>query len=142
MVMHFAVDGNHVQITGDPSLSSTPISSQALLRLQDVEFGLLLWNVSTIEDNTIVGNSNILPPELQQLLNEFSLVFAEPSGLPPQRTTDHHIPLKEGVTAISCRPYRYSHLQKDEIERLVADMLATGVIQPSNSPFSSPVLLV
>lgn len=43
---------------------------------------------------------------------------------------------------VNSRPYRYSPLHKDEIERHVSEMLASGLIKVSTSPFASPVLLI
>jgi len=39
-------------------------------------------------------------------------------------------------------PYQYPCLQKNEIEKLVLELLDAGVIRPSVSPYSSPVILV
>ncbi|CAL1356101.1 unnamed protein product [Linum trigynum] len=82
------------------------------------------------------------PAELQELLGRYADLFESPTQLPPHRIADHRIPLKEGTDEINMRPYRYAHYQKEEIERQVGDMLRTGLIQPSSSPISSPVLLV
>jgi hypothetical protein len=62
--------------------------------------------------------------------------------LPPIRTYDHSITLIPGAVPVNSRPYRYSPLHKDEIERQVKELLEAGLITSSNSPFASPVLLV
>lgn len=66
-----------------------------------------------------------------QVLQRHWQIFEEPKTLPPVRDTDHSITLQEGVESINVRPYRYPHVQKNEIERLVGEMLAAGIIQPS-----------
>ncbi|KAK9922679.1 hypothetical protein M0R45_031133 [Rubus argutus] len=65
-----------------------------------------------------------------------------PTTLPPERKHDHRITLAPGSAPINVRPYRYAHYQKNEIEKIVKELVATGVVQPSTSPYSSPVLLV
>ncbi|KAK8938871.1 hypothetical protein KSP39_PZI011490 [Platanthera zijinensis] len=80
--------------------------------------------------------------QLEAVLAEFDDVFGEPRNLPPNRGHEHHIRLKDDKADINLRPYRYSPLQKTEIEGLVKEMLEVGTVRPSGSPFASPVVLV
>ena len=90
----------------------------------------------------------LLPPTeaepvlLERLLEDYADVFAAPTGLPPARPCDHRIHLRAATEPIAVRPYRYPQMQKDELERQCDDMLKQGIIRPSMSPFSAPVLLV
>ena len=52
------------------------------------------------------------------------------------------IPLLPGARPVQMRPYRYAPALKTEIENQVAEMLHSGIIQPSKSAFSSSVILV
>ena len=61
-----------------------------------------------------------IPAVIQSVLSEFESVFVEPSGLPPPRACDHHIPLIHGARPIQIRPYRYALVLKDEIEKQIA----------------------
>jgi len=79
---------------------------------------------------------------LQLLLDSFADLFEPPTSLPPSRSFDHHIHLLPGTASVAVRPYRYPQLLKEEIEHQCADMLRQGIIRPSTSAFSSPVLLV
>lgn len=83
-----------------------------------------------------------LPSAMQPLLSKFSSLFHQPHTLPPARSTDHSIHLFPDAKPVNVCPYRYPYFQKQEIEKQVAKMLQNGMIQPSRSPFSSPVLLV
>lgn len=88
-------------------------------------------------ETTVAADSKVT-----ELLSKFSDVFAEPQGLPPTRGTEHQIVLKPGSILKHQYPYRTSHDHKDEIEKIVQKLLDTGIIQPSKSPFASPVILV
>ncbi|WVY92398.1 hypothetical protein V8G54_031486 [Vigna mungo] len=73
-----------------------------------------------------------MDPALSRLLHLYKPVFAIPKGLP-------HL---TGVGPVRVRPYRYPHSQKLQIEKMIQEMLQDGLIVRSNSPFSSPIVLV
>lgn len=81
-------------------------------------------------------------PTISALLQEYMGVFKEPRELPLSRSTAHQIKLKEGSIPFKIQPYRYPYIPRKEIEKMVEEMLSSGITQPSVSPFSSPVLLV
>lgn len=83
-----------------------------------------------------------VPRCIVALLDRLPDIFAEPQSLPTVRHIEHTIQLKEGSQPIQLRPYRYSHILKNEIEKLIPEMLKAGQINSSCSPFASPVLLV
>jgi hypothetical protein len=105
---------------------------------------------------TGIGGSGAVTPQLQlmaaaldeahpllaDLLQQHSDIFDEPQGLPPVWPCDHRIHLLPDMAPIAVHPYRYPQLQKDELERQVAVMLAQGIIRILTSPFSALVLLV
>ena len=57
------------------------------------------------------------PAEVNEVLHQFADIFSEPKILPLARAFDHAILLLPGVVPVNNRPYRYTPLQKDEIER-------------------------
>lgn len=77
-----------------------------------------IWALALMEPaaETSVANT---PAKVQQLLSQYDGLFAEPDSLPPSRAYDHAIHLLPSVVPVNSRPYRYSPLQKDEIERQV-----------------------
>lgn len=75
-------------------------------------------------------------------MKNFHGVFDIPTALPPSRIVNHEIPLQPEAKPFKSKPYRYPHSQKTEIENQVQEMLSSGIIKTSNSPYTSPVILV
>ena len=92
-----------------------------------------------------LSDSTLTPPEKAQLLsliNEYRDNFAtSPEELGRTGLVTHKIDTGD-QPPIRQRPYRVSHQQRTIIEEHVTDMLNRGIIQPSVSPWASPVVLV
>jgi hypothetical protein len=76
------------------------------------------------------------------LLLRFASLFAKPTGLPPHWQRCHQIHLLPGTPPVAVWSYRYTHHQKQELEKQCSDMLHQWVIQASSFVFAAPVLLV
>ena len=48
----------------------------------------------------------------------------------------------EGTKPVNIRPYKHLTIQKTIVEQMVQELLSGGIIRPSVSPFSSPIVLV
>nr|GEU44734.1 Ty3/gypsy retrotransposon protein [Tanacetum cinerariifolium] len=80
--------------------------------------------------------------EVDIVLANFERVFEILTELPPQRSHDHRIPLIPNTPQISVRPYRHPPNHKDSIELMVEELLESGVIRTSQSPFTSLLVKV
>ncbi|CAI7758786.1 unnamed protein product, partial [Closterium sp. NIES-54] len=81
---------------------------------------------------------------VEKLLEKISGVFPEdlPAGLPPKRVADHRIELIPGSTPPVRPIYKMSAVELKELKKQLEDLLAKEFIQPSSSPYASPVLFV
>lgn len=102
----------------------------------------MLLEIRAADDSQAERETRPIPLRCEQLIWEFHSVFSPVEGLPAQHARNHCIFLQEGATPLNIRPYCCLHVQKAEIERLVVDMMASGIIRPNSSSYASPVLLV
>lgn len=145
-IMPFQWDGAKVIIRGDPSLGMHKVSLKSMMKMLRKERGGVLVELNQVEAPSMGGNDALslegIPDELKTVLSQFASVFEMPEGLPPSRGLEHQIVTKQGGAPVSVRSYRYPQIQKAEIERMIEDKLRAGIVRPSPSPYSSPILLV
>ncbi|KAL5486596.1 hypothetical protein EMCRGX_G019098 [Ephydatia muelleri] len=82
----------------------------------------------------VEGLSDIELEQLRMLLCQFSSIISTSDS-------DHHIDT-QGANLVKQPPRRLPFHRREEVKRMLNDMLAQGVIKSATGPWSSPVVLV
>jgi hypothetical protein len=147
LTMKFVHDSKFVELKVDAPSGPSDMSTEQLKRLLQTNGAASFFHLQVLPGPYDASAEFMEPPphpcpEITALLCRYSSLFQSPSTLPPFRPSDHQIHLVPNSVPVNVRPYRYPQFQKSEIERQVEEMLKACQIQPSHSPFSSPILLV
>ncbi|XP_011623312.1 uncharacterized protein LOC105420637 [Amborella trichopoda] len=140
--MKFHIERKYVALQSLSVPDNKVVSHSQMERLTRKKKEGALLQLFSLGARQLQTASSPVSSDLQQLLDKYNGVFTKPKSLPPPRIQAHKIPLLSGQGPGCLKPYRYPHHQKAEIEKLVSEMLSSEVIHPSNSPYSSPVILV
>jgi hypothetical protein len=139
LTMQFDQDDHTHKFQGITAGSPEIISSHCMEKLLKKGHSGVIAQLHAIQATKIPP----VPQDLQALLTKHQTVFSTPQGLPPSRGVhDHSIPLVPGSLPPNIHPYRHPFAQNNEIEKMVQELLTVGVIRPSTSPYSSPVIMV
>lgn len=142
LYMKFFWKGEQVIWKGISWLDSDPLSAGQLKSLEKSTNEAFLCYLEVINEPPELPQTDCENSRIYEIVNENPEIFDDPHGLPPHRDSDHFIHLQPNSVPVNVRPYRYPQFQKEEIEKLVKELLLQGTIKPSTSPYSSPVLLV
>lgn len=113
--MKFIYEDRLVQLQGIPKPQSTESSLHQLRRMVNTHAIDSVFQLHIL-DSPEAPTDTTTPPELDQILTNFLTIFEPPTHLPPNRPTDHKIPLLSNSDPVNVQPYRYPQFQKREIE--------------------------
>ena len=99
------------------------------------------WNDNSGDNKPLISKrlTKQQQRELSDLLANFSDVLSDLPG--KTDVVQHRITLKE-KKAIRQPPYRLAHAYRELVQKEIKEMLAAGIVEPSNSEWASPIVLV
>ena len=113
------------------------------LPVRDDEDDVQVWNdgQDTTDDKPAIGEQlgQEQRAELQRLLGEFSDVFQNKPGL--TSLAAHHVPTGS-ARPVRLPPYRLPYTYRQSVKEELDEMLENGIIEPSTSEWSAPIVLV
>lgn len=96
--------------------------------------------LSNLDLGNCKGNEGDL---IQKICTKFNDIFhLENDKLTHTDVLKHRIHIKPGTTPIFTRQYRLPETQRAEVNHQLREMEENGIIEPSNSAWNSPVILV
>jgi hypothetical protein len=139
LTMQFNQEGHQYKFQGITTSSPEIISSHHMENmLKKGHFGV----ISQLHAIQATYTPSV-PQDLQAILSKHQMVFSTPQGLPPSHGVhDHSIPLVPRSLPLNIRLYRHPFSPKNEIEKMVQELLNEGVIHPSTRNYSSPLVMV
>lgn len=78
---------------------------------------------------------------LNELLEKYQHCFAANNSEIGNTNISMEITLTSSVP-VCYRPYRLSYYERELVRKIVDDLLKNDIIEPSTSPYASPILLV
>src|ERR1700757_4787033 len=79
---------------------------------------------------------------MTELLHKYQDIFTTDYGNLPYNPLYHHSINMRDATPIRQKPYRIPHHLKTFEKEHIKELLDNGVIQPSTSPWASPILII
>ncbi|KAA0032796.1 transposon Tf2-1 polyprotein isoform X1 [Cucumis melo var. makuwa] len=86
-------------------------------------YGVILGSGVAIKEKRICGKVELMVGDWK--ISD-SFLPIELGGVPPHRAIEHCIHLRKGTDLVNVQPYRHAYQQKEEMEKLVDEMLASG----------------
>lgn len=87
-----------------------------------------------------IANNNI-KQKLEDVLAKYPKAFGENDALLSNIDTEMTIELTTSVP-VSSKPYRLSIYEREQVREIVEDLMEKSIIEPANSPYSSPIILL
>jgi hypothetical protein len=139
LTMQFDQEGQKYKFQGITTSSLEIISSHRMKKTLKKGHSSVISQLHAIQ----AAETPSVPQDLQSILSKHQVVFSTPQGLPPScGVHDHSILLVPRSLPPNICPYCHPFSKKNEIEKMVHELLNAGVIRPSTSPYSSPLVMV